>query len=195
MTTARVSFVGAASLALLLLASCASSVRVFVNPQADLAFYKKVAVMPFNDMSVSRDAAPRVTRAFVTELIMSNRFDLIQPEDFVSTLYRMGIFRQQDGSYDADKLKAAATQLGVTGILRGAVSEFQMTRADGGDVPSVAFDAELIDAATGNVVWRSSIAKRGKGRLPLIGAGTRSLAKLTQDACRELVGQMKGRAL
>jgi len=175
--------------------SCGSSVRVFVNPQADLAYYKKVAVLPFNDLSNAHDAGPRVTRAFVTELIMANRFDLTQPEDFVSTLYRMSVFRQQDGTYDADKLKAAATQLGVTGILRGAVTEYQMSRVDGGDVPSVAFDAELIDVATGNVVWRSQTARRGKGRLPLLGAGTRSLAKLTQDACRQMVEQMKGKAL
>jgi len=175
--------------------SCGSTVRVFVNPQADLAYYKKIAVLPFNDLGGSRDGAPRVTRAFVTELIMSNRFELLQPEDFTSTLYRMGIFRQQDGTFDADKLKAAATQLGVTGILRGTVSEFQMTRVEGGDIPTVAFDAELIDVATGNVVWRSSITRRGKGRLPLLGGGTRSLAKLTQDACRQLVEQLKGKAI
>ena len=176
-------------------ASCASSARVFVNPQADLAYYKKVAALPFSDLSASRDAAPRVTRAFVTEMIMCNRFELVQPEDFISTLNRMGIARQQDGTYDPDKLKGAATQLGVTGLIRGAVTEYQMTRTEGGDVPSVAFDAELIDVATGSVVWRSSIARRGKGRIPVFGGNTRSLGKLTQDACRELVQHMKGKAL
>jgi TolB-like protein len=192
----RQSIVVAACLGLLLaLASCASTARVFVNPDADLAFYKKIAVMPFGDISAARDAGPRVTRAFVTELIMSNRFELIQPEDFIATLYRMGINRQQDGTYDAEKLKTAATQLGVTGILRGAVTEYQMSRAEGGDIPVIAFDAELIDVATGKVVWRSTIAKRGKGRIPLVGGNTRSLGKLTQDACRQLVDQMKGKAL
>jgi len=195
-TSSRFALVIAAGLVLCAsITSCGSAVRVFVNPQADLAYYKKIAVLPFSDLSSARDAGPRVTRAFVTEMIMTNRYDLMQPEDFVSTLYRMGVFRQQDGTFDNDKLKQAATQLGVTGILRGAVSEFQVTRVEGGDIPNVAFDAELIDVATGNVVWRSSIAKRGKGRLPLIGSGARSLAKVTQDACREIVAQMKGRAL
>jgi TolB-like protein len=186
----------AVGLALILgVSSCATSARVFVNPQADLAFYKKVAVLPFNDLSPSRDAAPRVTRAFVTEMIMSNRFQLVQPEDFVLTLARMGVGRQADGSFDADKLKAAATQLGVTGFIRGAVTEYQMSHVEGGEVPNLAFDAELVDVATGNIVWKSSIARRGKGRIPIVGGNTRSLGKLTQDACHDMVAAMKGKAI
>ncbi len=185
-----------AGLALCLLAaSCGPAIRVYVNPQADLAFYKKIAVLPFNDMATSQMAGARVTRAFVTEMILTNRYEIVQPEDFVSALRRTGIVRQQDGTYDPDKLKDAATQMGVTGILRGAVSEFQMSRSEGGEIPVIAFDAELVDVASGKVVWRSSIAKRGKGRVAVLGGGTRSLGLLTQQACSELVAQMKGKAL
>ena len=178
-----------------LVSSCAPAIRVYVNPEADLAFYKKIAVLPFTDMSTAAMAGPRVTRAFVTELIMTDRFTIVQPEDFTSTLHRMGIFKGQDGTYDADKLQHAATQLGVTGILRGAVTEYQMGRSEGGDIPAVAFDAELLDVGTGNVVWRSSISKRGKGRVPVFGSNTRSLGRLTQQACRELVDQLRKRSI
>ncbi len=185
-----------AGLALCLLAaSCGPAIRVYVNPQADLGFYKKIAVLPFNDVGTSQMAGARVTRAFVTELILTNRYEVVQPEDFISSMRRVGIVRQQDGNFDPDKLKDLATQLGATGILRGAVSEFQMSRSEGGDVPVIAFDAELMDVASGKVVWRSSIAKRGKGRLSIVGGGTRSLGLLTQQACAELVAQMKGKAL
>jgi hypothetical protein len=63
----------------MLAASCAPAIRVYVNPEADLAFYKKIAVLPFRDLSGSGPAAPRVTRAFVSELIMTNRYELVQP--------------------------------------------------------------------------------------------------------------------
>ena len=176
--------------------SCAPSVRMYVNPEADLAFYRKIAVLPFTDMSSVPQAGPRVTRAFVTELILTDRFEIIQPEDFAGALHRQGTFQGQDGTYDPDKLKDAATQLGVTGILRGAVTEYQMSRSsDGGDIPVIAFDAELTDVATGKVVWRSSITKRGKGRVAVVGGGTRSLGKLTQEACQELVAQLRKRSI
>ena len=196
MTTKRWWGIRAAGLALSALAlSCAPSIRVYVNPEADPAFYRKIAVLPFADMSTASQAGPRVTRAFVTELIMANRFEIVQPEDFGSALRRMGVFRGQDGMYDPEKLKDAATQMGVTGILRGAVTEYQMTRNDGGDIPILAFDAELTDVGTGNVVWRSTISKRGKSRVPIVGGNTRSLGKLTQEACRELVDRLRKRAL
>jgi curli biogenesis system outer membrane secretion channel CsgG len=183
-------------LVLSLACSCAPSVRMYVNPEADLAFYRKIAVLPFTDMSSVPQAGPRVTRAFVTELILTDRFEIIQPEDFAGALHRQGTFLGQDGTYDPDKLKDAATQLGVTGILRGAVTEYQMSRSsDGGDIPVIAFDAELTDVATGKVVWRSSITKRGKGRVAVVGGGTRSLGKLTQEACQELVAELRKRSI
>ena len=181
--------------ALCLAASCAPAIRLYVNPEADPTFYRKIAVLPFADMSATSMAGARVTRAFVTELILTDRFEVVQPEDFTSTLQRMGIFKAQDGTYDPEKLRNAAAQLGVTGILRGAVTEYQTSRGDGGEIPSIAFDAELIDAAAGKVVWRSSISKRGKGRVAIVGTGIRSLGRLTQEACREMVAALRKRSI
>ncbi len=196
MSTKRLSAACVAWLGLALLSvSCAPAIRVYVNPEADPAFYRKIAVMPFADMSSTSMAGARVTRAFVTELIMTDRFEIVQPEDFTSTIHRMGIFKGQDGTYDPEKLKNAAAQLGVTGILRGAVTEYHMGRTDSGDIPVVTFDAELLDVGTGKVVWRSTISKRGKGRVSIVGTGTRSLGLLTQQACRELVAQLTKRSI
>jgi len=178
-----------------LAASCAPAIRVYVNPDADLAFYRKIAVLPFTDMTAAPLAGARVTRAFVTELIMIDRFEIVQPEDFTSALHRMGVFKNQDGSYDPEKLRAAAVQMGVTGLLRGAVTEYQLGRTDSGDIPFLAFDAELMDIGTGNIVWRSSISRRGKGRVAILGTGTRSLGRLTQEACRELVAELRKRSI
>jgi hypothetical protein len=172
------------------LASCAPSLRVYVNPDADLAFYKKIAVLPFSDISGSSLAGPRVTRAFVTELIMTNRYQIVQPEEFVGVLNRMRIY-PANGVYDPAQLKDAATQLGLTGLLRGTVTEYQMSRDGSGEIPVIGFDAELLDVNTGNVVWRSSISKRAKGRISIIGSGSRSLGRLAQDACGEMVGRLR----
>jgi hypothetical protein len=51
----------------------------------------------------------------------------------------------------------------------------------------VAFDVEMVDVATGNVVWKASISKRGTTRIPILGGGTATLSRLTEDACREVV--------
>jgi hypothetical protein len=175
--------------------SCASAMRVYVNPEADLAFYRKVAVLPFADMSASSLAGPRVTRAFVTELIMTNRYQIMQPEEFGVALARQRVLPGANGAYDPDALRGAASGMGLHGILRGTISEYQVTRSGSGEVPVIAFDAELVDVGTGNVVWRSSISRRGKGRVPIFGGSARSLGRLTQVACQEMVARLRGGAL
>jgi curli biogenesis system outer membrane secretion channel CsgG len=178
--------------------SCASSAqRIYVNPAADMAFYKKVAVLPFMNMSGDGLAGQRVTRAFITELIMTDRYQIVQPEEYRNALSKISGLPGPDGTYDPEKLKEAAAQVGATGIVRGAVTEYQMQRSGGGgDVPILAFDVELIDVNTGDVAWRSSITRRGKGRLPLVGGGAaHTMGRLTQMACEELVAQLKREAL
>jgi hypothetical protein len=180
--------VGFALLALLAL-SCAPSIRMYVNPDADMAFYRKIGVLPFTNSSQDGLAGPRVTRAFVTELIMTNRYQIVQPEEIRSALHKAGAPLGNDGEYDPAKLRQVAEQSKITGFVRGSVTEYLMQQSDGGGVPVLAFDVELIDANTGDVVWRSSIAKRGKSRIPF-GGTSHSLGRLTQEACGEVVTRL-----
>lgn len=177
--------------AVMLVAGCASGPRLYVNSEADLAYYKKVAVLPFRNLTQERFAGERVTRAFLTELVMLERYQLVDMNEFAAVLDKIGGMPGSEGIYNPVKVQDAATQLQATGILRGAVTEYTMQRRGTHDVPSVAFDVELIDAATNAVVWRISIAKRGKGRIPILGGGERTHAQLVQDAVREVVGRIE----
>jgi hypothetical protein len=197
MTGKRIRWAHAAALALALATwSCASSsTRVYVNPDADMTFYKKVAVLSFGSVGTEMAAGPRVTRAFITELIMTDRYQIVQPDEFRGALAKVNGLPGPDGIYDQAKLREAAGQIGVTGILRGAVTEYMMQRSGTGETPALAFDVELIDVNTGDVAWRSSIAKRGKARIPLVGQSVKTLGQLTQSACRDLVGRLSREAL
>jgi TolB-like protein len=177
------------------LAGCASGPRVFVNPDADMTFYRKVAVLPFTNLSEERFAAARLTRAFVTELIIANRFQIVDEGEFRTALEKIGGEPNIEGNYDPGKLKEAATQVEATGLIRGAVTEYKLVRSGSSEHAVVSFDAEMVDVATGAVVWRISVTKRGKGRVPVIGgSGTRSFGQLTQAACEDAVSKLKSEA-
>ncbi|HEX7076860.1 MAG TPA: hypothetical protein VF363_00385 [Candidatus Eisenbacteria bacterium] len=180
----------AASL-LALAPGCASGPRLYVNSEADLAFYKKIAVLPFTNLSAERFAGERVTRGFLVELTMAERYQIVDPAEFLALLDKMGGLPGSNGIYDPAKLKDAATQVGANAVLRGAVTEFRMQRTGNSEIPVVAFDVELIDVATSNVIWRGSIGKRGKGRVPVFGGGQRTYAGLVESASRELVGRLE----
>jgi hypothetical protein len=180
--------------AVILVAGCASGPRLYVNSEADLAYYKKVAVLPFRNLTPERFAGERVTRAFLTELVMLERYQLVDMNEFASVLDKLGGMPGSEGIYNPEKIRDAAAQLQATGILRGAVTEYAVQRRGTSDVPSVAFDVELIDAATSNVVWRISVAKRGKSRIPIFGGGTRTHAQVVQEAVRDVVGRIEREA-
>ncbi len=185
-----------AALVVLLAAAtgCAAGPRLYVNSQADLSFYKKIAVIPFRNLTNERFAGERVTRAFLTELVMTEHYEIVDQNEFAAALDKIGGNPGFEGIYDPAKVREAATQISASGVLRGSVTEYTMQRSGTSDIPVVAFDAELIDVATSNVVWRGSVVRRGKGRVPLFGGGARTYGQLVQSATRELVRQIEREA-
>jgi TolB-like protein len=184
----------AALLAVTLLAGCAAGPRLYVNTQADLTYYKKIAVLPFRNLTNERFAGERVTRAFLTELVMTEHYEIVDQNEFAAVLDKIGGNPGFEGIYDPAKVKEAASQIQATGILRGSVSEYSVQRSGTSETPVVAFDAELIDVATNNVVWRGSVVRRGKNRVPIFGGGQRTHAQLIQDATHDLVGRIEREA-
>ena len=181
--------------ALSLVLGCAAPGKIYVNSDADISYYDKVAVLPFSNLSGQPYAGERVMRSFVTELVITERFHIVDPSEFRAVLDRIGGLPGSDGTYDPKKLKDASKETGATGIIRGAVTEYGMQRGSSDDRPILAFDVEMIDVQTSNIVWRASVSKRGKGRVPVVGGGgTRTLSRLTEDACHELVGHLEKEA-
>jgi len=65
-----------------------------------MTFYKKVAVLSFTTMGGDAMSGPRVTRAFITELIMTDRYQIVQPEEFRGALSKVSGLPGPDGLYD-----------------------------------------------------------------------------------------------
>lgn len=177
------------------LASCATGApRLFVNRQADMTAYKKIAIVPFTNLSGDPYAGARVTRAFTTELVIADRFDLVDPALFLGELERLGAQADAQGQLDPAKLRQVATGLEATAVIRGAVNEYTQRRAGNDDYPVVSFDAEMVDVATGTTVWRVSVTESGRSRLPIVGgSGERSFARVTEEACRDAMRTLRKR--
>lgn len=177
------------------LAGCSGGPRLYVNPEADMTYYSRIAIVPFDNLSGERYASERVARAFMTELVITNRFEVVEPGEYAMALDRIGGAPNIEGKYDSEKLKTAATSVKATGLIRGSVAEYRIQRVGSSDAPVVTFDVEMYDVATGKLVWQASITKRGKSRFPVFGGtGTRTFGQLVQKACREVVSHLESEA-
>jgi hypothetical protein len=179
-----------------LLAGCAASPRLFVNGDADMTLYQRVSVLPFTNLTSDAYASARVTRAFTTELVISRRFDLTDPSLLSGELAKISAQPDAQGTIDLGKLREAAGRVGATAVIRGSVNEYASRRSGNEDYPVVSFDAEMLDVATGTVVWRISVTQSGRGRLPIVGgAGERTFARVTQAACVRAVRVLRAKVL
>ncbi len=191
----RLARLGGATLALATLASCGASPRLFVNKQADLGYYKKIAVVPFANLAQEPNAGERVTRAFMTELVIAERFQVVEPGEFYERLDRIGGVPDAQGHADPQKLVDAATAAQANAIIRGAVTEYSLQRNGSDEFPLVTFEAEMLDVATKQTVWRITVTEKGKGRVPLVGGmGERSFGAVTQQACKRAVAVLRREA-
>ena len=179
-----------------LLAGCAPSPRLFVNRQADMTLYKRVVVVPFSNLTGEPYATGRILRALTTELVIADRFQMIDPSTLLGELEKANVTPDPTGQIELGQLQSVATKLKATAIIRGTVTEYGIHRQGTDEYPVVSFDCEMVDVQTGIVIWRMSISESGKGRLPLIGGGgERTFSHVTQAACQRAVALLRAKVL
>lgn len=194
---ARRGAVGLLSVAVLLaVAGCAPGPRLYVNRAADMTLYKRVVIVPFVNLSGEAYAPSRIVRALTTEMVIADRFEIVEPSLLLGELEKANVQPDVTGQIPLAKLRDAAGRLEATAVIRGSVSEYAMRRLGTEDFPVVAFDCEMLDVQTGIVIWRMSIRESGRGRLPIVGgSGESSFSRVTEEACKRAVAVLRAKIL
>jgi TolB-like protein len=183
--------------ALLVFFACAGGTRSYLNPEADMSFYERIGVVPFINLTSDRFAGEKITSTFVTELLITEKFEVVERGEFD---HAVGQVRNSTGGSPSQELTAAqlaaiGEKAGVNGIIEGVVKEYEMIRVGQGTYPLISFNVKLVDAPTGRVVWESSYSGKGGPKLPLVGWGeTHTLSELAQKACRNVVREFARKA-
>ena len=186
----------AATAALMTGAGCAAGPRLYVNRAADMTLYKRVVIVPFVNLSGEAYAPSRIVRALTTEMVIADRFEIVEPSLLLGELEKANVQPDATGQIPLPKLRDAAERLEATAVIRGSVSEYAMRRLGSEEFPVVAFDCEMLDVQTGLVVWRISIRETGRGRLPIVGgSGERSYSRVTEEAGKRAVAVLRAKIL
>jgi TolB-like protein len=160
-----------------------AAVDVPEDPAPALYGSRKIAVMPFYNISGRRNAGEFVSSAYVTELFKSGRFRVEEPGNIRQFLIqeRVGTI----GGMDHYRLKVLGKRLRVDAVLLGTVEEFEDgTRG----VPSVAVTARMVEASSGRVIWSAQNKKRGDDYTVVFDFGElRTVSVLTHMVVKEMV--------
>ncbi|PWB75572.1 hypothetical protein C3F09_02065 [candidate division GN15 bacterium] len=182
------------SLLALALISC-GGYRMYVNDEADFGFYQRIGVLPFSNLSGDRYASEKVTSAFLTELLIGSRVDVLPMGDMMKAYRNVIKDERTDLSTQltAEEAQALGKEANVEGLLVGVVQEYSQVRSGQADFPLVSLAVRFIDCQSGKIIWTYEITRKGGPKFPIFSFGeTHTLGDMTTKVCRKVANAFKG---
>ena len=169
---------------------CAHPPRIYLRPQTNLSDFKKVAVLPFDNLSGAEDAGEKMTEIFTIELLRIGSFSVAEPGRVRKAVMEKRIRTTRD--MDIEAIKWLGENLEVDLILAGSVLEFSIQESANKKVPMVTVISRLVQADTGVTVWAAYQSRQGDDKESLFGWGRiDSLSELAHLAVFEMLQSLQ----
>ncbi|HLE08615.1 MAG TPA: hypothetical protein VI914_03165 [Thermodesulfobacteriota bacterium] len=139
----------------LIVTGCTGEVVRYINPEANFSYIKKVAVLPFNNLSDDRFAGEKVRSAITVDLLSRGIFDVVEQGEvnkIASLVLRAaGAEEGMVTELDRETLKLLGERLGVQAVVLGSVDEYVGRREEG----LVAISVRMLDTSSGIILWQA----------------------------------------
>jgi hypothetical protein len=122
----------------------------YVRPHIAISEIKKIAVLPFQNLTADIHADERVRNVVIIELL-SRDFEIIEPGEVTSVLRELDIRSLE--SVSTANIQDIGEITGVDGVLKGSVGTFAMRRGIAVSYPEVTMNLTLLDAKSGKIIW------------------------------------------
>ena len=181
---------------LVLMNGCGATSRVYVHPQTDMGYIKRVVVLPFANLSNEKYVGEKISQGFVAEMLIAGDFDVVEPGEVTKAIQAvqsngnsLAIFGSEGQiNLDSVKMQKLTSLLNCQAVIIGTVTSYEMIRVGSEQYPQISLNVRLVDGKTGTIVWMSSFTKRGGPGVPFIGFGEKyTLSELSQAVCRDVV--------
>jgi polysaccharide biosynthesis protein PelC len=162
------------------LLGCASAVQDWAKPGA--ARVVRLAVLPFENQTVSLRAGQVASDLMVSQLLATGAVSVMDPSEVADLLRRENL----DPS-DAGRLPSAqriGRLLQVSHVLAGSVTEYRY-KPGLSETPAVGLTARLVEVASGEVVWTASHAQLGSSWIREDG-----LARVAQQVTHDMAAHL-----
>jgi len=158
----------------LLLSSCASTGRTYLDSIMDFGAIKSVAVLPFANLSTDKQAAERY---------------VLPAGEIARGVSKVGV--SEPTAPSSEEIKKLAGIIKVNAVITGTVREYGAVRSAATSANVISLSLTMIEADTGKVVWTASSTKGGITLWDrLFGGGGRPMNDITEEAIDELLDQL-----
>ena len=162
---------------------------VFLHPEFNFSFVERVAVVPFENLSKDQGAAFRATRFFITELLATESFEVVEPGEVKRVIESVGTTRTAELT-QAQIIKVGK-DLKVQALFLGSINESSKQRSGNSTNPVVTLVVRLVETETGTTIWSATHTQSGKGFFSSIfGGADKSMSEITRKCVNKTVGTL-----
>jgi TolB-like protein len=162
-----------------------------VDEEADLGYYERVAVAPFNSLAQDQLAGQKVADVFFTELLRRNFAQVVEPGQLVASMFALRGGTPVTNPWSSEELGRLGEEMGVQGVFMGTVRDYTMERVGRDSYPQISLEVRLVDTASGRIVWTGSQTRRGGPGFPIFGFGeVHTMGELTADMSRDILSTL-----
>jgi TolB-like protein len=173
------------------MAGCGSKVVRYINPEANFSYIRKVAVLPFNNLTNDRYAGEKVRAALTVDLLSRMTFDVVEQGEVskVLTLVMRATGAEEGMVLELDKetLKLLGERLGVQAVILGSVDDYEYKR-DGG---VVSISVRMLDTSSGLILWQAKASETGSSfSRKMLGLDSKDASALARRAVRRVLNTL-----
>ncbi len=177
---------------------CATKPKQFVRKDANFQFVKKIAVLPFNNLTSDQYAGEKFKNAVVIEVLERGLFDVAEPGEVNKVV--QDVFRElglKEGSLvalDVESIQRISERLGVQALLIGTVESYGMSRSSRASYQIVAVSLNLVEAKSGLTLWKANHSVKGNSFWKrILGIDQANEIDLSRDVAKKILSTLFGR--
>lgn len=171
---------------LLAASACASHHTAFLDRAADFDAIRRVAVLPFENLTTDPNAGEKVRRIFIIELLSQEVVEVVDPGEVARVLSEQRI--DAVDTLGPEQVKALAEAMQAHALILGTVQEFSVDRTGQVSAPQVSLTCRMLEADSGRTLWSAAVSRGGAGAMSrLFGVSGDTPSEATRKLVREAI--------
>jgi len=174
----------------LLAGGCAATKStVFINPEFSFGGVERVAIVPFENLSSDQGVGDYVTRVFLTDLLATKAFDIVEPGEVSHYLAAKGITKT--GEATVAQIKDMGQTLNVQALIFGSIGESTQYRSGTQASHILSLSVRMVSVETGSTVWSTAVNTKAPGFFArMLGVGDRTRSDAVRVTVKKAIDSL-----
>ena len=172
-----------------LVAGCGSGPVYHVRSDVDFSFIRRVAVVPFQNLSADRFASQRMGSVFVTELLQFEGLQIIDPGEVLQAYSALRL--TPDMPMTPEQVVAMGERLGADAVFTGTIEDYGLVRLGSSQTYAVTAVFGMAETQSGAAIWTAQVRKDSNSFWQkIVGGQPTSLYEVSRRSVREALGTL-----